>query len=88
VIVNTRENESLSVINLVLNKPRSLNALSLPMVQTILTTVEAQVSRLSANPEASTLLILEASPGSKAFCAGGDIRSLAEASMQFVLFSP
>lgn len=53
-----------------LNRPKALNALNLPMVREILPRLRAW-----ANDPAITRVIIKA-VGEKAFCAGGDVRTL------------
>ncbi|WP_333607234.1 enoyl-CoA hydratase/isomerase family protein [Arsukibacterium sp.] len=56
-----------------LNSEKSLNALSLPMVESLL----PQMLAWKANPDIAMVMIEGA--GDKAFCAGGDIRDLYQA---------
>ncbi|XP_074255457.1 3-hydroxyisobutyryl-CoA hydrolase, mitochondrial isoform X1 [Saimiri boliviensis] len=56
-----------------LNRPKSLNALTLNMVQQIY----PQLKKWEQDPE--TFLIIIKGAGEKAFCAGGDIRAISEA---------
>ena len=53
-----------------LNRPRALNALSLPMCRTL----AAGLASWQADPEVHAVLIK--GEGERAFCAGGDIRWL------------
>jgi len=53
-----------------LNSEKSLNALSLPMVELLL----PQMQQWKDNPDIAMVLLQGA--GDKAFCAGGDIRDL------------
>src|SRR4029450_836560 len=53
-----------------LNRPRALNALSLAMCQTL----DAGLIAWKADPQVQAVLIK--GTGERAFCAGGDIRSL------------
>ena len=59
-----------------LNRPKALNALSLPMMR--------EITRLlmdwKDDPRVSVIIIQ--SGGGKAFCAGGDIRSVYEARLK------
>jgi enoyl-CoA hydratase/carnithine racemase len=55
-----------------LNRPRALNALTLPMVRLL----AAEVPRWR---RADTSLVLLKGAGGRAFCAGGDIKAIAEA---------
>ncbi|NXA90979.1 HIBCH protein, partial [Melanocharis versteri] len=56
-----------------LNRPKALNALNLSMIQQIY----PQIKMWEQDPE--TFLIIIKGTGEKAFCAGGDIRAIAEA---------
>ncbi|WP_407315470.1 enoyl-CoA hydratase/isomerase family protein [Pseudomonas sp. nanlin1] len=56
-----------------LNAPAALNALSLPMVQAL----AEQLKRWAHDPHVACVLLRGSGP--KAFCAGGDVRSLVEA---------
>ena len=56
-----------------LNAPQSLNALSLPMVQALYTHLQAWAE----DPRIACVLLR--GNGDKAFCAGGEVRSLAQA---------
>lgn len=56
-----------------LNSEKSLNALSLPMVESLL----PKMQQWKADPEVAMVLLQGA--GDKAFCAGGDIRDLYQA---------
>ncbi|KAM6174701.1 3-hydroxyisobutyryl-CoA hydrolase, mitochondrial [Erethizon dorsatum] len=56
-----------------LNRPKFLNALTLPMVQQIY----QQIKKWEQDPETGLIIIKGA--GGKAFCAGGDIRAISEA---------
>ncbi len=53
-----------------LNRPKALNALSLPMIRAI----EPQLEAWADEPEVAAVLITGA--GERAFCAGGDIRAV------------
>jgi enoyl-CoA hydratase len=55
---------------LTLNRPRALNALTLPMCETI----SAALEDWAARPDITAVLV-DAMPG-RAFCAGGDIRAI------------
>lgn len=55
---------------IVLNRPRALNALDLPMIQAI----GAALERFAGDP-AVKLVTIEGA-GGKAFCAGGDVRAI------------
>ncbi|MGK7863530.1 enoyl-CoA hydratase/isomerase family protein [Falsiroseomonas sp. E2-1-a4] len=57
---------------LLLNRPRALNALDLPMIAQL----DAAIGRLRDDP-AVRLVLLEGA-GGKAFCAGGDVRRVRE----------
>ncbi|OKH89991.1 enoyl-CoA hydratase/isomerase family protein [Thalassospira sp. TSL5-1] len=59
-----------------LNRPKALNALTLPMVDAI-----HHQMRLWEHDDAIAVLTIEGT-GEKAFCAGGDIRGLYDARMQ------
>lgn len=56
-----------------LDAPRQLNALSLPMIEALLD----QFHRWATDP--AVVCVLLRGNGPKAFCAGGDVRKLAEA---------
>ncbi|NXJ03429.1 HIBCH protein, partial [Odontophorus gujanensis] len=56
-----------------LNRPKVLNALSLPMIRQIY----PQIKAWEQDPE--TFLIIIKGAGEKAFCAGGDVRAIADA---------
>lgn len=56
-----------------LDAPKSLNALSLPMIEALLEKLEAWAQ----NPRIACVLLK--GNGAKAFCAGGDVRTLVEA---------
>ncbi|MDD2057718.1 enoyl-CoA hydratase/isomerase family protein [Pseudomonas sp. GD03860] len=58
---------------LTLNSEKALNALSLPMIEVI----DQQLAEWADNPEIVCVLLRGA--GAKAFCAGGDVRSLVQA---------
>jgi enoyl-CoA hydratase len=57
---------------LTLNRPKALNALTLPMIRTL----ETQYVKWAANPRTYGI-VLDAVPG-RAFCGGGDIRALTD----------
>ena len=65
-----------SVGEIHLNRPKALNALTLPMVDAI-----HHQMRLWEQDDAIAVLTIEGA-GEKAFCAGGDIRGLYDARMQ------
>ena len=56
-----------------LNKPKALNALDIPMIATL----QEHVNNWNNDP--NIRVVLFSSEGQKAFCAGGDIKSLYEA---------
>ena len=60
---------------LLLNRPRALNALDLPMIRTIAATLHAW-----RDDPAVHAVVIEGA-GGRAFCAGGDIRAMREASL-------
>jgi 2-(1,2-epoxy-1,2-dihydrophenyl)acetyl-CoA isomerase len=66
------------VATLTLNRPDRLNALSAPMLDGLL---EA-LPRLAADPEIAVVVLTGAGRG---FCAGGDVKSMAEGSSQLAL---
>lgn len=66
------------VATLTLNRPDRLNALSTPMLEGLL---EA-LPRLATDPEVAVVVITGAGRG---FCAGGDVKSMAEGSSQLGL---
>ncbi|PAA57783.1 hypothetical protein BOX15_Mlig003085g2, partial [Macrostomum lignano] len=57
-----------------LNRPKALNALSLPMVRAM----HPRLLDWEADPEVAVVLIKPAPGSGKAFCAGGDIRAIAD----------
>lgn len=59
-----------------LNKPKALNALCVPMMKTLQDLLNGW------NSDPVTRVLLLSAEGNKAFCAGGDIRSLYEAKKQ------
>lgn len=61
-------NGSAAVIRL--NRPRALNSLTLPMVQTMATALEL----FAADPSVTSVIVM--GEGERGFCAGGDIRAL------------
>ena len=63
------------VATLTLNRPDRLNALSPPMLDALL----AAVPRLAADPQIAVVVLTGAGRG---FCAGGDVKSMAEGSSQ------
>jgi len=69
------ENVSDRVATLALNRPDRLNALSSPMIDALL---EA-LPRLAADPRIAVVVLTGAGRG---FCAGGDVKSMAEGSSQ------
>ncbi|ROL78530.1 enoyl-CoA hydratase/isomerase family protein [Pseudomonas vranovensis] len=56
-----------------LNTPQTLNALSLPMIEVL----DEQLKAWADNPD--VVCVLLRGEGAKAFCAGGEVRSLAQA---------
>jgi 2-(1,2-epoxy-1,2-dihydrophenyl)acetyl-CoA isomerase len=69
------ESVSDRVATLTLNRPDRLNALSAPMLEALL---EA-LPRLAADPQIAVVILTGAGRG---FCAGGDVKSMAEGSSQ------
>ena len=69
------ESVSDRVATLALNRPDRLNALSTPMLDALL---EA-LPRLAADPQIAVVILTGAGRG---FCAGGDVKSMAEGSSQ------
>ncbi|CAM9665303.1 unnamed protein product, partial [Hapterophycus canaliculatus] len=59
---------------LTLNKPEKLNALSMSMVRGMSDAIE---EHWSADGDVPKLLVLRGS-GGKAFCAGGDVKAIAQ----------
>ena len=59
---------------IILNRPKALNALNLPMVRKIYPTLKKW--------EQEKTMVLIKGTGEKAFCAGGDVRALAEAGLK------
>ncbi|EFA83786.1 3-hydroxyisobutyryl-Coenzyme A hydrolase [Heterostelium album PN500] len=71
---NTNEvliDEQGKVINILLNRPEALNALSLPMVRKLTPLYQ----RLHQSKDGDAVVVMKGA-GGKAFCAGGDIRSI------------
>lgn len=66
------------VATLTLNRPDRLNALSTPMLDSLL---EA-LPRLASDPEVAVVVLTGAGRG---FCAGGDVKSMAEGTSQLSL---
>ena len=62
-----------SVANIVLDRPKALNALNLPMVRVL-----SDAYAASAGDAAVTSIVMSGA-GGKAFCAGGDVRAVMEA---------
>ena len=58
-----------SALVLTLNNPKALNALTPPMILTL-------TEKLKAARDSSTKLVILKSSEERAFCAGGDVRSL------------
>ena len=59
-----------STVKVKLNKPKSLNALCIPMINLL------QKHVLEWNNSENTRLVIFSADGQKAFCAGGDVKSL------------
>ena len=59
-----------------LNSPKTLNALSLPMIEVL----DEQLQAWASDPGVVCVLLRGAGP--KAFCAGGDVRGLAQACLE------
>lgn len=57
---------------IILNRPKALNSLNLPMVRLM----NERLAELTGNSDTSVIILKGA--GGKAFCAGGDIKSLCE----------
>ncbi|KAK3736637.1 hypothetical protein QZH41_017024, partial [Actinostola sp. cb2023] len=72
VLLETKNNVGL----ITLNRPKALNALNLSMIRKIYPVLKAWDS----DPEVG-LVIIKAT-GDKAFCAGGDVRAIAEAGLR------
>ena len=66
----TRQN---GVLAITLDRPRALNALSLPMIQSM----DGALAEAAGDPAIACVLI--EGMGGRAFCAGGDIRSVGQA---------
>ena len=62
-----------SVAHLILDRPKALNALNLPMVRVL-----SDAYAASAGDAAVTSIVMSGA-GGKAFCAGGDVRAVMEA---------
>lgn len=60
---------------LLMNRPRALNALDLPMIQAFQGAIDAW------KDDASVSLVVLEGAGGKAFCAGGDVRAVREAAI-------
>lgn len=61
---------------IILNRPKALNAISVPMIETLAQTLQ----QWQTNPQVAFVVIQ--SNTSKAFCAGGDIRAVYAARLQ------
>jgi enoyl-CoA hydratase len=59
--------------HITLNRPKALNALTLPMIRVM----DPQLRAWARDPEIQTIVLTGA--GEKAFCAGGDVRAVYEA---------
>ncbi len=70
VIISTKTGEKSTIGLITLNRPSALNALNLPMIKSI----TAALVEWGKNPNIAAVVIQGASE--KAFCAGGDIKSL------------
>lgn len=74
VIVDERKcNNGLGIGIATLNAPKSLNALTLDMIRRL----DAQLQQWAADPRIACVVLRGG--GTKAFCAGGDVRSVREA---------
>eukprot|EP00922_Rhytidocystis_sp_ex-Travisia-forbesii_P036218 GHVS01053730.1.p1 GENE.GHVS01053730.1~~GHVS01053730.1.p1 ORF type:complete len:439 (+),score=92.90 GHVS01053730.1:216-1532(+) len=73
LLVKTSATTTTGLVEVQLNRPKALNALSMDMV----ICMAEYLKQLKTDSRCSTLLITGA--GEKAFCAGGDVRSLASA---------
>lgn len=62
--------------HILLNRPRALNALNLPMIETM----APALAQWAADPAIKAVIIRGA--GDRAFCAGGDVRAVWEAGRQ------
>mmetsp|Transcript_46453 Transcript_46453/g.104712 ORF Transcript_46453/g.104712 Transcript_46453/m.104712 type:complete len:197 (-) Transcript_46453:1091-1681(-) len=62
-----------AIASLVLNRPKALNALTLPMVRLL----SRAFTESAADAQVSTIVMNGA--GGRAFCAGGDVRAVMEA---------
>jgi len=60
---------------LLMNRPRALNALDLPMIQAFQAAIDAWKA------DAAVKLVVLEGAGGKAFCAGGDVRAVREAAI-------
>ena len=63
------------VVQITLNRPRALNALDVPMIRLLAPVVEGWRGRGPAAAAAPRAVVMIGA-GDKAFCAGGDVRSL------------
>jgi enoyl-CoA hydratase len=77
--VTTEPNEPLVLVakkgralDLLINRPKSLNALSLPMIDLMTAPL------LAAAADPATACVLLRGAGGRAFCAGGDVRNIAQ----------
>ena len=72
VLIERRAGRDGSVLHIELNRPRALNALTLPMIRKI----DPVLAAAQADPDVACVVITGA--GDRAFCAGGDVRAIAE----------
>lgn len=61
------------VCEIVLNRPRALNALTLDMIRKMTSTLEAW------EKDQAIKMIIVRGEGGRAFCSGGDVKSIAKA---------
>jgi enoyl-CoA hydratase len=71
-VVIERAGRDGAVLHIALNRPRALNALTLGMIRTM----DPALAAAARDPEVACVVITGA--GDRAFCAGGDVRAIAE----------
>jgi enoyl-CoA hydratase len=72
VLIERRAGRGGAVLHVALNRPRALNALTLGMIRTF----DPALAAAARDPEIACVVITGA--GERAFCAGGDVRAIAE----------
>src|SRR5271170_434718 len=72
VLIERRAGRAGAVLHIELNRPRALNALTMGMIRRI----DPALAAAAADPAIACVVITGA--GDRAFCAGGDVRAIAE----------